>query len=163
MSLLREKNRKTEVLFWSIALPGFGQLLNRSYMKAFILIALEFVINVKGKLNVVIVHSFLGEIQAAIDTADYLWVMFYPCVYLFAIWDAYRDAGGGENVFMYMPFVISAYFGTLGVIYSARIKLFGYLLGPIFLPIITMILGFIIGLLMRRIMVIYYNKLRNEK
>ncbi|MEI3611062.1 hypothetical protein [Pseudogracilibacillus sp. SO30301A] len=140
-----------EVILWSIALPGFGQLLNRKYFKAFILIVLEFIVNVKGKINVVILHSFLGEMQEAIDKADFLWLMFYPCLYLFAIWDAYRDAGGGEHPFVYVPFVFSAYFGTLGVIYSARFTLFSYLIGPIFLPIIGMIIGFLVGLGIRYI------------
>ena len=146
-----KKNKKSEVLFWSIALPGFGQLLNRKYVKAFILIVLEFLINVKGKINVVIVHSFLGEMQEALNEADYLWLMFYPCIYLFAIWDAYRDAGGGEHPFMFIPFVFSAYFGTIGVIYSSRFSFYGYLIGPVFLPIITMIIGFIVGFVIRRI------------
>ncbi len=149
--LVKNQERKSEVIFWSIAFPGFGQLLNRKYVKAFILIILEFIINVKGKINVVIVHSFLGQMPEAIDKADYLWLMFYPCVYVFAIWDAYRDAGGGKYPsFIYLPFVFSAYLGTIGVIYSSKFSLYGYLLGPIFLPIITMSLGFVIGLLIRR-------------
>jgi|SRR5699024_1896825 len=150
MSELRKKDKKSEVLFWSIAFPGFGQLLNRKYLKAFILVALEFVINVKGNINIVIMNSFLGDMQMAIDQADYGWLMFYPCVYLFAIWDAYRDAGGGELPFMHIPFVFAAYFGTIGVIYSSRFTLFGFFLGPIFLPIISMIAGYSIGLLIRR-------------
>lgn len=145
-------DKRSEVLFWSIAFPGFGQLLNQKYFKGFILIALEFIINVKGKINLVIFHSFLGEIQIAIDQADFLWLMFYPCIYLFAIWDAYRDAGGGQQPHSYFPFVFSAYFGTIGVIYSTRLKLFGYLIGPVFLPIICMIIGVVIGQMIRRVL-----------
>ena len=145
-------DKSREVLFWSIALPGFGQLLNRKYFKAFILITLEFMINVKGKINIVIVHSFLGEMQKAIDKADFLWLMFYPCIYLFAIWDAYRDAGGGTKPFSYLPFVFSAYLGTIGVIYSTRFFVLGFLIGPIFLPIISMIIGYVIGLFIKKIL-----------
>src|SRR5690625_5300822 len=145
------KDKRLEVLVWSIALPGFGQLLNGRYVKAFILIVLEFLINVKGKVNVVIVHSFLGEMQEAINEADYLWLMFYPCIYLFAIWDAYKDQGGEGYPFIYIPFVFAAYFGTLGVIYSSRFTVYGYLLGPIFLPIISMIVGFLVGLFIRKL------------
>ena len=145
------QNRSIEVLLWSIAFPGFGQLLNRKYFKAFILITLEFIINVKGKINMVIVKSFLGEMNEAIDHADFLWLMFYPCIYLFAIWDAYRDAGGGKAPLMFLPFVFSAYFGTIGVIYSPRVTVLGYLIGPIFLPISLMIAGFFVGLLIRQL------------
>ncbi|MEI3604890.1 hypothetical protein SPD48_04240 [Pseudogracilibacillus sp. SE30717A] len=156
---VKNQEYKSEVVFWSIALPGFGQLLNRKYVKAFILIFLELIINVKGKINLVIVHSFLGEMHEAIDKADYLWLMFYPCIYVFAIWDAYRDAGGEKYPFIYLPFVFAAYFGTIGVIYSSKFKIFGYLIGPIFLPIITMILGFVIGFFIRRVI---YSTIRKK-
>lgn len=142
-------DKSIEVLLWSIALPGFGQLLNRKYIKAFILISLEVIVNVKGKINIVIMYSYLGDMQKAIDEANFLWLMFYPCLYFFAIWDAYRDAGGGTHPFSYLPFVFAAYFGTLGVIYSVRIKLFGYWIGPVFLPIISMMIGLIVGQMIR--------------
>ncbi len=35
-----------EKLFWSIALPGFGQLLNGKYLKGGLFIFLEFLINI---------------------------------------------------------------------------------------------------------------------
>src|SRR5699024_6540294 len=97
---LRRKGSKNvekpkEILLWSIAFAGFGQLLNRKYVKGILLIVLEFLINVKGNINWVILLSFQGEIQQAIQQADYQWLMFYPCLYFFAIWDAYKDAGGG--------------------------------------------------------------------
>jgi len=142
-------SKRGEVLLWSIALPGFGQLLNKKYFKGFILITLEVIVNVKGRINIVIMNSFLGEMEKAIQEADFLWLMFYPCLYLFAIWDAYRDAGANKYPYLYIPFVFSAYFGTLGVIYSTRIKIFGFLIGPVFLPILSMIIGFLIGQIIR--------------
>jgi len=148
---IQKKEKRLEVLFWSIALPGFGQLLNEKYFKGFILIILEVIINIKGKINIVIMHSFVGEMAFAINEANFLWVMFYPCLYLFAIWDAYRDAGGGMYPYLYIPFVFSAYFGTLGVIYSAHLSIFGFLIGPVFLPIILMMIGFLIGQLLRTV------------
>lgn len=97
------KSKKLEVLLWSIALPGFGQLLNRKYMKGFVLIGLEFLVNVMGNFNTIIVLSFNMKIEEAIAQTNYLWLMFYPCLYFFAIWDAYKDAGGGEKPFAYLP------------------------------------------------------------
>jgi len=135
----RERNsRAIEMLFWSIAFPGFGQFLNGKLIKGIVLIFLEFVINVQANLNTVIVYSFHGEINKAIQQVDYQWIMFYPCIYMFAIWDAYKDAGGG-GPYAFLPFVFAAYFGTIGVIYSSEI------LGPIWLPITFLILGSFIG------------------
>jgi hypothetical protein len=105
-----------EALFWSIALPGFGQFLNGKYIKGVILIFLEFLVNDQANFNEVIILSFHGEIEKAIIQADYQWLMFYPCLYFFAIWDAFKDAGGGKERYSFLPFVLSAYFVTVGCI-----------------------------------------------
>lgn len=141
-----------ERLFWCIAFPGFGQLLNGKYLKGIIFILLEFVINVKSHFNEVILHSFNGEIEKAIDYTDYQWIMFYPCVYFFSIWDAYKDAGGGKEPYSFIPFVLSAYFVTLGIMYSAKVKLFGIMLGTVWFPMICVIPGVILGLLLKKLL-----------
>ncbi|MTW87018.1 hypothetical protein F3157_15330 [Virgibacillus dakarensis] len=141
-----------EKLLWSIALPGFGQLLNGKYIKGIVFIFLEFLVNVQGNLNKVIFLSFHGEIEQAIQQADYQWIMFYPCLYFFAIWDAFKDAGGGKKPYSFLPFVFSAYFMTIGTIYSSKLTLFGVLLGPIWLPILSVIPGLLIGFLLQRIL-----------
>ncbi|RKD22716.1 hypothetical protein BEP19_10695 [Ammoniphilus oxalaticus] len=146
------KYKPVEALFWSIAFPGFGQFLNGRFLKGVVLLLLEFSINVNSNLNTAIVSSFLGEIQLAIDQANYQWLMFYPCVYLFGMWDAYRDAGGGGEPYSYMAFVFAAYFGTIGVIYSKQFKLFGALIGPIWLPIIFIFIGVGFGLMLKRLL-----------
>jgi hypothetical protein len=140
-------------LFWSIALPGFGQLLNGKYIKGIVLIALEFLINVQANFNEVIILSFQGNIQAAIQKADYGWLMFYPCLYFFAMWDAYRDTGGGQSPFSFLPFVFSAYFVTIGLIFSDKLWLFGVLWGPVWLPILFLLPGIALGLLIKIIMI----------
>ncbi|MET3698099.1 hypothetical protein SAMN05877753_10746 [Bacillus oleivorans] len=70
-------------LMWSIALPGFGQYLNGKYFKGTVLLILEFLINIQANFNQVILLSFHGEIDDAIQHADYQWLMFYPCLYFF--------------------------------------------------------------------------------
>lgn len=146
------EHEAVERLFWSIALPGFGQLLNGKFLKGALLIILEFIINVYSHLNVAIIMSFHGEIQSAIDRIDYQWLLFYPCVYLFAMWDAYRDAGGGQGAFSFLPFVFSAFFGTVGVVYSATFTVAGVLLGPIWLPILFLGIGGVVGGMLRTVM-----------
>ncbi|GAB3043365.1 hypothetical protein GCM10027286_02120 [Virgibacillus ainsalahensis] len=147
-----------EVLLWSIALPGFGQLLNHKYIKGILLIGLEFLINVIGNFNRIIVLSFNGEIQEAINQTNYLWLMFYPCLYFFSIWDAYKDAGGGEKPFAYLPLVFSAYFVTVGLIFSPVFTIFGTLIGPMWLPILSLPIGLIVGALIRWILLKVYGR-----
>lgn len=143
-------NRK-EALLWSIALPGFGQLLNREYLKGIIFIALEFIINVQSHFNEIILQSFNGNIEKAIEGTEYQWLMFYPCVYFFAMWDAYKDAGGGKEPYAYLPFVFSAYFVTVGLMYSEKVKIFGLLFGTVWFPMLYVIPGVVIGILLKRI------------
>ncbi len=140
---------RIEKVLWSIALPGFGQILNGKFLKGLLLILLEVLINVQSNFNKVIIYSFQGDIQSAIDQTNYQWLMFYPCFYMFSIWDAYRDAGGGKSRYSFLPFVCSAYSVTIGLIYSSSLKVFGVLFGPVFLPILFLIPGVSIGLIIQ--------------
>lgn len=152
-----ERSNRWEILFWSIALPGYGQILNKKYLKGVLFILLEFTINIQANLNEVIISSFYGHIEYAIQQTNYNWLMFYPCIYLFAMWDAYRDAGGGAAPFSFLPFTFSAYVGTIGVIYSSTFKPFGLLLGPIFLSISFLFLGAFLGYILRTVIIKIYN------
>ena len=147
-----------EKLLWSIALPGFGQLLNGKYTKGILLIFLEFLVNVQGNFNRVILLSFHGEIEKAIQQTNYGWLMFYPCLYFFAMWDAYKDAGGGKKPYSFLPFVFGAYFVTIGLIFSNTLKIMGILFGPIWLPILSVVPGIVIGLLLKKLINNYSRK-----
>lgn len=140
-----------EKLLWSIAFPGLGQLLNRKYLKGIIFILLEFIINVQSNFNEIIYFSFNGEIKKAINHTEHQWLMFYPCVYFFAMWDAYKDAGGGKEPYSFLPFVLSALFVTVGLMYSARVKLFGILLGTVWFPMLCVIPGVIVGIMLKNL------------
>jgi hypothetical protein len=159
------KREQIEKVLWSIAFPGLGQLLNKRYIKGLLLIFLEFLINVKGNFNQIIMLSFHGHIQEAIQQTDYRWLMFYPCIYMFAIWDAYRDSPGEKAPFSYIPYVLSAYTVTVGVIYSNTFKVSGVLLGPVWLSIIVCILSIFAGLYIQKILIrwITENSLDNPK
>jgi hypothetical protein len=145
-----------ETIFWSAAFPGFGQILNGKLIKGFIFIGLEVLINVQGNFNSAIIYSFQGEIQKAIQVTNHQWLMFYPCLYFFSMWDAYRDAGGGKKPWSSLPFVFSAYFVTLGLFYSSKLNIFGMLLGPVWLPMLFLIPGILSGFIIRRI-VLYFK------
>ncbi|MBM7715503.1 hypothetical protein JOC94_002491 [Bacillus thermophilus] len=142
-----------EALFWSIAFPGFGQFLNGKYVKGIVLLLLELLVNIMANFNLVIISSFHGDIHKAVSEANLQWLMFYPCIYFFAMWDAYKDAGGGKEPYSFLPFAITAYFVTLGIIFSAKIKLFGVLLGPLWLPMLGAIPGIVVGLALKKVII----------
>jgi hypothetical protein len=146
-----------EKALWSIAIPGFGQFLNGKYFKGTVIIFLEFLINMKANINTIIISSFYGQTELAVQQANYQWLMFYPCVYMYGIWDAYRDGQEKESPLLFLPFAIAAYLETIGVIYSRTLRVNGILLGPIFLPIIFIFLGLGLGFLLRGILLNKYT------
>ncbi|WP_436375463.1 hypothetical protein [Cytobacillus sp. BC1816] len=144
-----KKFSKLEAVFWSIALPGFSQLLMGQLWKGTLFVALEFIINVYSHFNSAIMLSFMGEIDKAVHVLNYQWLMFYPCLYMFAMWDAYRTAMPENEELSFLPFVFSAYFVTVGLMYSTKLKLLGVFFGPVFLPMLFVIPGVFTGLLIR--------------
>jgi len=147
-------------MLWSIALPGFGQMLNRQYVKGIALLAMEVIVNVQASFNRIILLSFQGRIGEALQLVDYQWLMFYPCLYFYAIWDAVKDAGGAERPYAYMPYAFSAFMVTVGLIYSSKIRIFGVLLGPVWLPMLSVVPGVAIGLAVRAMLMLLQSSRR---
>lgn len=141
---------KVEKVLWSIAFPGFGQLLNGNVLKGLFFITIELVVNFLSNLNTAIIYSFNGDIVESISKTNYQWLMFYPCIYMYAIWDAYKNAKGENSPFAFLPFVVAAYLGTIGVVYSKSFNIYGILLGPIWLAIICLIAGVFIGRIIQK-------------
>lgn len=142
-----------EKLIWSIAFPGFGQILNGDFVKGTLFILLEIIINVLSNFNEVIYLSFNGQIEESIQQANYQWLLFYPCLYFFSMWDAFKNAGGGKEPYSFLPFLFSAYLVTVGIMYSAKVRLFGILMGVLWFPMLCVIPGLVIGFLIKRILV----------
>jgi hypothetical protein len=140
-----------ERLLWSIALPGFGQLLNGKIIKGLLFISLEILINMQANFNQIIILSFHGRIEEAILHTDYRWLMFYPCIYFFAIWDCYRDVKGDHAPYSFLPLVVAAYATTVGLIFSSSFAIMGKLWGPVWLPILFCFIGIAAGLMIRKI------------
>lgn len=142
---------KMESIMWSIAFPGFSQLLTGHYVKGIFFILSEVIINLNSNFNLAIMLSFLGEFEEAYSVTDYQWLLFYACLYFFAMWDGYRTVMPPEEKLSFLPFVFSAYFVTVGLFYCSKIKFFGHLIGPVFLPMLFVIPGLIIGFTLRAI------------
>jgi hypothetical protein len=64
--------------------------------------------------------SFNGKINEAIQVTVFQWLLFYPYVYVFAMYDAVKEAKCDNPPFSYLPFVVGAYMGTLGIFHSKR-------------------------------------------
>ncbi|EIJ81729.1 hypothetical protein PB1_02280 [Bacillus methanolicus PB1] len=152
------KITKLEAVLWSIALPGFSQLLYGSFFKGILFVVLEVIINLNSNFNLAILYSFQWEIEKALEVTDFQWLMFYPCLYMMALWDAYKAACEEEEKFSYLPFVFGAYFVTVGLIYSPTFKFFGVFFGPVFTPMMFLIPGISIGFLIKFLLLKYSNQ-----
>lgn len=78
------------ITWWSIAFPGFGHLLLSKYIRGFLLIGWELIINSQSHLNLAMVDSFIGRFDLAKHDLDVRWMSVYAPVYLFSIYDSYR-------------------------------------------------------------------------
>jgi len=67
-----------QAALWSIAIPGFGQLINGRYIKGLTLIGLELLINMNSGLNSIIIYSFQGQTMQAINATNYQWLCSIP-------------------------------------------------------------------------------------
>lgn len=143
---------KLESILWNIAFPGFSQLITGHYVKGILFVVLEFMMNVKGRFNQAIMYSFLGEIDQAEAVINYQWLMFYPCVYMFSLWDAYRSAMSSNEKYSYLPFVVGAYFVTVGLMVSPKVNIFQLHPGPVFFPMLSLIPGLLVGLIIKFIL-----------
>lgn len=76
--------------WWSAAFPGFGHIIIGSYVKGFLLVVWELVINIEANVNLCILYSFNGQFDLARQVVNTRWLLFYAPVYIFAIWDCYR-------------------------------------------------------------------------
>ncbi|HZG73387.1 MAG TPA: hypothetical protein VEY51_17765 [Chondromyces sp.] len=141
-----------EAVLWSIALPGFPQLLTGDYVKGVLFILLEILFNVLSRFNEAIMLSFLGETIEAARIIDYQWLMFYPCLYMYSMWDAYKSTMKEDKKYMYLPFVFAAYTVTVGLMVSPKVEVAGLFIGPVFTPMLFLIPGLAIGFGLRAIL-----------
>jgi hypothetical protein len=155
-----KKLSKLEAVLWNIAFPGFSQLIIGQYIKGVLFVVLEFIMNDRSHFNQAIMYSFLGKIELAEAITNYQWLMFYPCVYLFSIWDAYRTAMDTNEKFSYLPFVCSAYSVTVGLMVSPKVNIFAIHPGPVFLPMLFLIPGIIVGIALK---FLFLRKYKNNQ
>ena len=88
------------IAWWSTAFPGFGHLLLSKYLRGFLLLAWEVVINLNAHVNQSMIYSFQGNIVKAKEVLDTRWLLIYIPVYIFAIWDSYRTTVDLNNAYI---------------------------------------------------------------
>ena len=77
-------------VWWAMSFAGFGQMMVGSYVKGYVLVLLEIIINMQAKLNLAIVYSFTGQFELAKEAVDTRWLLGYVLVYVYGMWDSYN-------------------------------------------------------------------------
>ncbi|GBF34019.1 protoporphyrinogen IX oxidase [Desulfocucumis palustris] len=84
---------------WSALLPGFGHMYNGKTIKGTILLVWSVAIIYFSHVNHGIIATFTGEFSKVNDIVNYQWLLFFPSIYLFSIWDSYNDAVETNKLF----------------------------------------------------------------
>jgi hypothetical protein len=79
-------------VWWAASFGGFGQMLIGSYIKGFVLVVMEIILNLQSHLNVAILYSFTGRIELAKEVLDTRWLLAYTIAYCYGLWDAYNHS-----------------------------------------------------------------------
>jgi hypothetical protein len=77
-------------VWWAASFAGFGQMMLGSYVKGYVLVLLEIIINVEAHLNLAIMYSFTGQFNLAKAAVDTRWLLGYVLVYVYGMWDSYN-------------------------------------------------------------------------
>jgi TM2 domain-containing membrane protein YozV len=77
-------------VWWAASFAGFGQMMVGSYVKGYLLVLLEIIINMKAHLNLAIIYSFTGQFDLAKAVLDNRWLLGYVLVYVYGLWDSYN-------------------------------------------------------------------------
>ncbi|MFD2924941.1 hypothetical protein [Halobacillus naozhouensis] len=88
------------IAWWSAAFPGFGHLLLCKYLRGYVLVLWEIIINVNANINLAMIYSFNREFEMAKMILEPRWVLLYIPVYIYGIWDSYRTTVDTNKVFI---------------------------------------------------------------
>jgi hypothetical protein len=77
-------------VWWAASFAGFGQMMVGSYVKGFVMVLGEIVINIGSHLNLAIIYSFTGRFELAKEVLDLRWLLAYVVVYSYGLWDSYN-------------------------------------------------------------------------
>ncbi|ABR48151.1 membrane protein [Alkaliphilus metalliredigens QYMF] len=86
-------NQRTPLIsaFCSAVVGGMGQIYNAQYVKGFILIGWVMVINFYSQFNHLL-FKFINGREIFVYQVDWQWLLFYPSIIGFCIWDSYVGA-----------------------------------------------------------------------
>ncbi|WP_346274871.1 hypothetical protein [Halobacillus naozhouensis] len=88
------------IAWWSAAFLGFGHLLLSKYLRGYVLVLWEIIINISANINLAMIYSFQGQFDLAKQVVEPRWMLLYIPVYIYGFWDSYRTSVDLNKVFI---------------------------------------------------------------
>ena len=130
---------RIRVALLSIVMPGLGQILNRQYIKSFVFLIIEHLINRLSHINKALLLDMNGLHREALEIINYEYVMFYPGFYVLCVLDSVINAKVTKDTRFIYWFILAGLSGTTGIIYSSFIPMPIFTVG--FLMIVLLLIG----------------------
>lgn len=86
-------------VFWSAIISGAGHFLNMQLIKGFVLMGWYLVISIKSGMSEAVFYTFVGQFEMARQVVDYQWLLFWPSIHMFNIYEAYSDCVEQNKLF----------------------------------------------------------------
>lgn len=84
---------------WSAGVPSVGQLyLHRIVFAAFVLLSALVIVS-ESNLMLGVHYIILGDLKSSTSVLDPQWLLYFPSLYFFSIYDAYMNAVEGNKLF----------------------------------------------------------------
>ncbi|MDP4106010.1 MAG: hypothetical protein Q8935_13815 [Bacillota bacterium] len=94
-----DRRKPSLAIIWSLFVPGLGQLYLHRIITAFFIIIWVMIFAFYSRGLEAISLLFLGEIQKATAVLNSEWLLFFPSIYGFAVFDAYENTIENNKLF----------------------------------------------------------------
>ncbi|MZQ86327.1 hypothetical protein GQF01_29915 [Paenibacillus sp. 5J-6] len=94
-----DKKEPWIALAWSMALPSLGQLYIHRLLGAFLQMITTIIVYLNSNLVESIHYCLLGDFLKAREVLDPQWVLYYPSIYFYGLYDAYSNTVELEKLF----------------------------------------------------------------
>lgn len=85
--------------FWAAVLGGAGHFHNMQLSKGAMLMAWHLAIWLNSGMSRAVVFTLLGRTDLIPEVINYEWLLFWPSIHMFNVWNAWVDCVGSNNLY----------------------------------------------------------------
>lgn len=96
---IMDKRSPWVAFFWGCVFSGLGHMYNNKLILGFILVGWTYAIVFNTHLPLLIIYTCTGQFERIADVVNYEWLLFFPSIYFFGMYDAYSATIEGNQLF----------------------------------------------------------------